>query len=567
MEENVEITENQEKKKSSAKKKWLIGIAAVVTVLLLIVVLAGARMENSIRSMVSSPESYYQWVEKNMAKETASVVAELYDNYLTQMEKSFDTGYKAELEVALSEVGQEVVTLLTGIAGVDVSWLESASIMVSGNVKDTAMQSLVEVALGKDTIVSLDVILDYAKEFVAYLAIPELSKQYIGLETDMDAEEVEIEQSKRLFVILQRELPDSAALEKMLQRYFFTIIEEIDAVEKAESILKVEQIAQKCTELEVTIDDDITGQVLEVLINELKEDTELKQYMIAIVDAFEAENIEGLKLGMSGEEAYEEFLAFLDDLEDKVDNFVDKMKNDDKTMVMNVFVDNQGMVIAREVELSDASSTIEAGLLIPRDGKEVAVNAYIIPKKDGEKYAIVGTGTIGGSGIAGDFAVEYNGAKLVNINVKDLDIASIRKGYLNGNFTMQMPDLIGDMIGSAYLGNTLSELQFIVDVRTEESSSDIEFSLVNGEEEWLKITTVAEFFNAKKVSLPEEKNKIAVKEVKDLEDYWNSIDWDGFIKHLEGTSLDSDIIDVFEELSKLTFEELYTYIQYLLLLE
>lgn len=567
MEENVEITENQEKKKSSAKKKWLIGIAAVVTVLLLIVVLAGARMENSIRRMVSSPESYYQWVEKNMAKETASVVAELYENYLTQMEKSFDTGYKAELEVALSEVGQEVVTLLTGIAGVDVSWLESASIMVSGNVKDTAMQSLMEVALGKDTIVSLDVILDYAKEFVAYLAIPELSKQYIGLETDMDAEEVEIEQSKRLFAILQRELPDGAALEKMLQRYFFTIIEEIDAVEKAESILKVEQIAQKCTELEVTIDDDITGQVLEVLINELKEDTELKQYMIAIVDAFEAENIEGLKLGMSGEEAYEEFLAFLDDLEDKVDNFVDKMKNDDKTMVMNVFVDNQGMVIAREVELSDASSKIEAGLLIPRDGKEVAVNAYIIPKKDGEKYAIVGTGTIGGSGIAGDFAVEYNGAKLVNINVKDLDIASIRKGYLNGNFTMQMPDLIGDMIGSAYLGNTLSELRFIVDVRTEESSSDIEFSLVNGEEEWLKITTVAEFFNAKKVSLPEEKNTIAVQEVKDLEDYWNSIDWDGFIKHLEGTSLDSDIIDVFEELSKLTFEELYTYIQYLLLLE
>ena len=567
MEENTKVTESQEKKKGSAKKKWLIGVVAVVAVLLLVVALAGARMENAVRKMVSSPESYYQWIEKKVAEETASVIAECYDNYLDQMEKSFNTGYKAELEVALSEAGQEVVgvlTLLTGMPSMDVSWLESASIMAVGNVKDTAIQSLVEVALGKDTIVSMDLILDYAKDFVAYLSIPELSKQYIGLETGMDAEEVGIEQSKQFMAVLQKELPSSATVEKMLYRYFSIMIEEMDEVEKIDGILKVEQIAQKCTELEVTIDDDIAEQVLEALIKELKKDTELKKYIIAIVDALEAEHIEDWELGMSGEEAYEEFLAFLDDLEDEVDNFADKMKNYNQTMAMNVSVDNQGMVIAREVVLSDVSSTVEAGLLIPRDGKELAMNAYLIPEKNGEKYAIVGTGTIVGPNVTGDFAVEYNGAKIVKMNVKDLNMASMRKGYLTGNFTMQMPDLIGDIVGSAYLGNTLSELQFILDIQTEESSSDIELSLVNGEEEWLKITAIAEFFDVKKVTLPSEKNTVVVEEVEDLEEYWNSIDWDGFIKHLKETPLNDDVIDVFQELSKLTFEELYTYIQYLL---
>lgn len=556
MEENTKVMENQEKKKHSSKKKWLIGIVAVVAVLFLVVALAGARMENTIRKMISSPESYYQWVEKNVAKETASVIAELYDTYLTQMGKSFNTGYKAELEVALSKAGQEVVemvTLLTGMAEMDVSWLESASIITVGTMNDTAMQSLIEVALGKDTIVSFDVIMDYAKEVVAYLAIPELSKQYIGVETGMDGQEVRIESSKHILEILKRELPDSATLEKMLYRYFSIIIEEMNKVEKTDSILKVEQIAQKCTELEVTIEDDITEQVVNALIKELKEDTELKQYIIAIVDALKAEYEE---TEVSGAEAYEKFLVFLDDLENE-------SKNYNQTMVMNLSVDNYGMVIARKVKLSDDSSTIEAGLLLPRDGKEIAMNAYVIPEKNGETYAVVGTGTISGLDMIGDFAIEYNGTKLVNINVKDLDIASIRKGYLCGEFTMQMPDIIGDIVGSAYLGNTLSELQFILNIWTEEDSSDIELSIVNGEEEWLKITTVAEFFEAKKVSLPEEKNTIVVQEVTDLKEYWNSIDWDGFINHLKETPLHSDVIAILEELSEFTFEELYMYILYL----
>ncbi len=536
--------------KGTGKKKLGIGIVVVAIVLVLVGVFAGARIENAVRKMVSSPESYYQWVEKQMIDDVASLVAQWYEKSLAQLENSFDTGYKTEVEVVLSEVGQDVISLLTGVGAKDLSWLSSSSIAVTGALKDTKIQSFVEFAFDKQKIMSVDVIMDYAQELLVYFAVPELSKKYIGIETGVDAGELGIEQSKQFVAILQKELPDSKTVEQMLSRYFSIIIKELNRVEKADDILKVEHIAQKCTKLEVTVDELVAETVLEALIKELKEDMNVKKYMVAIADACKAENINDFN--QSGEEIYEDFLTFLDDLENEVDNLVEN-----QTMVMDVFVDSYGAVIAREVEVSREESTIEFGLLMPRDKKEVAVNAYVIPKKDGNKYAIVGISEVNGGNINGDFAIEYDGTEIVNINAKDVEIASILKGNFHGLFTMQMPNLIGDMVGSAYLGSTLSELQFILDTQIEESYSNIELSVVNAGEEWLKIATISEIFEAEIVVIPTENTIVAVEKLQDLKEYWDSIEWETFIEHIKNTPLNNEYIDIFEALSKLTFEELY----------
>ena len=294
---------------------------------------------------------------------------------------------------------------------------------------------------------------------------------------------------------------------------------------------------------------------MEALIKELKEDTDVKKYIVAIGDALKAEKI--TNFDKSGEDVYRDFLAFLGDLEDEVDNLVEN-----QTIVMNVFVDNSGIVIAREVKVSSDEATIEAGLLMTREGKEVAVNAYVIPEKDGKKYAIVGTSGLNGLDINGDFAIEYDGTKIMEVNVTDVEIASILKGNFHGLFTMQMPNLIGDIVGSAYIGSTLSELQFILDTRIEELYSNTELSVVNAGEEWLKVTTMSELFEVETVVIPTENNIVLMEKLQDLKEYWDSIDWKTFIQHVQNTPLHNDYITIFELLSKSTFEELYQLIYF-----
>ena len=532
-----------------------IGIVVVI-VLILVGVFAGAKIENAVRKMVSSPEAYYQWVEQRMTDSMSSIVAQWYEKSLAQMENLFDTGYKAEVDVVVSEAGEEVVNLLVGTKEGELSWLASSSIAVTGALKDTKIQSLVEIGLGKQKVISVDVIMDYAKELLVYFAIPELSKKYIEIETGVDAEKIGILQLKQVLAILQKELPDSKTVEKMLNRYFSVIIKELNRVEKTENILKVEHIAQKCTELKVTVDEVTIEIILEALMKELKEDMDVKKYIVAIGDALKAEKI--TNLNQSGEEVYKEFLTFLDDLEKELDSLIEN-----QTMVMNVFVDNSGTVIAREVEVSGKESTIEAGFLMPREGTEVAVNAYVIPEKNGKKYAVVGTSALNGLKINGDFAIEYDGTEIMEVNVTNVEIASILQGKFHGLFTMQMPNLIGDIVGSAYIGSTLSELQLILDTRIEESHSDIDISVINAGEEWLKVTAMSELFEVETIEVPTENQIVVIDTLKDLKEYWDSIDWKTFIQHVQNTPLHSSYIDIFEALSKATFEDLYRILPFL----
>ena len=552
MEENVEVTKNQEK---PSKKKLFLGIG-VLAVVIAICAIFGAKMENAIRKLISSPESYYQWLEQGVAEETASNAAKFYEIYLEHMERAFDTGYKGELEVSLTEAGQNVVSLLTGIKQEQLSWLESVSVITAGTVKDTKAQSVIALELGQDTIISLDAIVDYAKGMFVYLAIPQLSNQYMGLETGLTKEEVGLEQIRQLFAILQEQLPDSETVEHMINRYLSVILKELNKVEKSSDILQVEHIAQKCTQLQVTVDKEIAEQVKKTILEQLRADEQLKTYVISIVDAIKSANISGFEVEKTGKQVYEDFITSLTKAEQE------SLETEYEKIVMTVFVDNDGTIMARKVEIFNAETITEFAVLTAREGKELVINAYVIPTKDGDRYELVGTGIIDGSNIVGEFAVQYNGTEIVQVTVENLDIISSAKGYIDGHFTMQMPAVIENMIDSAYFANTLSELQIGLEIQTGIDYSDVTVSLFNNEEKWFSIATITDICEAEEVVLPT--NMIAMETKDDMEVYWNSIQWDSFIAHLKQTSVNSEVISVLESLSKMTFTEVYFFAQIIL---
>ena len=165
-------------KKKGSKAPLFVGIAAVVVVLLVVFNLSS--IKNAAKRTFSSPENYYHWVEKNTAKEAAGTVSSIYANYFLDALKVYNMGTSAEVSVELDEAGQDMLSL-AGAAGVDLSWFKSASLTYEGYSKDNVMEMKYGLTMEKKNVLSADLIVDMAEEAV-YLAIPELSKTYIGVD-------------------------------------------------------------------------------------------------------------------------------------------------------------------------------------------------------------------------------------------------------------------------------------------------------------------------------------------------------------------------------------------------
>ena len=165
-------------KKKGSKAPLFVGIAAVVVVLLVVFNLSS--IKNAAKRTFSSPENYYHWVEKNTAKEAAGTVSSIYANYFLDALKVYNMGTSAEVSVELDEAGQDMLSL-AGAAGVDLSWFKSASLTYEGYSKDNVMEMKCGLAMEKKNVISADLIVDMAEEAV-YLAVPELSKTYIGVD-------------------------------------------------------------------------------------------------------------------------------------------------------------------------------------------------------------------------------------------------------------------------------------------------------------------------------------------------------------------------------------------------
>ena len=73
------------------RKKTIIGVAiAAIVIVVLVAIFAGPTIIAKTKKMVSSPESYYQWVEEKTVKEDISSFANMYDNALKNMGEAFD---------------------------------------------------------------------------------------------------------------------------------------------------------------------------------------------------------------------------------------------------------------------------------------------------------------------------------------------------------------------------------------------------------------------------------------------------------------------------------------------
>lgn len=550
-------------KKKGSKAPLFVGIAAVVVVLLVVFNLSS--IKNAAKRTFSSPENYYHWVEKNTAKEAAGTVSSIYANYFLDALKVYNMGTSAEVSVELDEAGQDMLSL-AGAAGVDLSWFKSASLTYEGYSKDNVMEMKCGLAMEKKNVISADLIVDMAEEAV-YLAVPELSKTYIGVDVSeipdisyyMDTLDNSTEYMDALKAILSK-LPEEKQVKDLTAKYLEIALNSIDDVNmKKGKTLKAEGVSESCTLLEVTLDADTLQNVIENVAEQLENDREVKAIIEKLCDEIAGLDLDELDgIDIDSEEVYEYFQDACSELADEAQYI-----SFDEELVMSLYVDGKGVIRGRSFEFNDGWSNYTVEILNPHKGGKIGFKAAVTV--DNQEFSIAGSGKESGGRVSGDFSAKYNGTAIVDLTVKNFDTDALKKGYLNGTVTVKAASGIGKVLyGMSSVPSMVTDLAVTVDVSMDGKSGKLAVSVAEDKDKWGTVSVSAKKESGKKASVPADKNTVFIEDYSDVEDYWDTVDLDSLINTLDKLDVPSFVTDILEDFADLDGDELLENAEYII---
>ena len=550
-------------KKKGSKAPLFVGIAAVVVILLVVFNLSS--IKNTAKRTFSSPENYYHWVEKNTAKEAAGTVSSIYANYFLDALKVYNMGTSAEVSVELDEAGQDMLSL-AGAAGVDLSWFKSASLTYEGYSKDNVMEMKCGLAMEKKNVISADLIVDMAEEAV-YLAVPELSKTYIGVDVSeipdisyyMDTLDNSTEYMDALKAILAK-LPEEKQVKDLTAKYLEIALDSIDDVNmKKGKTLKAEGVSESCTLLEVTLDADTLQNVIENVAEQLENDREVKAIIEKLCDEIAGLDLDELDgIDIDSEEVYEYFQDACSELADEAQYI-----SFDEELVMSLYVDGKGVIRGRSFEFNDGWSNYTVEILNPHKGGKIGFKAAVTV--DNQEFSIAGSGKESGGKVSGDFSAKYNGTAIVDLTVKNFDTDALKKGYLNGTVTVKAASGIGKVLyGMSSVPSMVTDLAVTVDVSMDGKSGKLAVSVAEDKDKWGTVSVSAKKESGKKASVPADKNTVFIEDYSDVEDYWDTVDLDSLINTLDKLDVPSFVTDILEDFADLDGDELLENAEYII---
>lgn len=530
-EKGMEIAGFGSEGKDSRKKIIPIAAAATVVVVLIAVIANFDRLNNFVHKTFSSPEKYYHFVEKKNVDELSSVIGDIYKLYLLDTKDAFDTTYSAGLSLELGKSGQDLLEL-AGIAGVDLSWLESVAFNGGFTIKDDRISANLSTAINKNDIASLVMAMDI-EEGEMFLQIPEMTDTYIGLDakdfmsTSQMNEMLDAwEEARETLDDTFDTLPSQKKVENFLKKYMSIAVNCVEDVEKKSRNLKVEGVEQNCTLLKVTLDADTLKDVLEAILDEAEDDKELEELFIDLGDVF----------GEDGGEIY-------DDLIDSLDYYLSNMRYfGGSELVMSVYVDGKGKVVGREMEIDG----VTVALLMPQKGSKFGYE-FSVRDNRSANIALTGSGKRSGDKIDGEFRLRYTGTPILDITTDNLDLKTLKRGQLNGKIQLGVGSGIGTVLGSVPVASILQNMRIGINAKTSADTFEYGVSLVYDDEDVGTVKVSAENKRASTVKIPSGKNVIYVEDVRDFEDWTETIDWDKVVTRLEKASFPRSVTRTVEK--------------------
>lgn len=340
-------------------------------------------------------------------------------------------------------------------------------------------------------------------------------------------------------------------MEVLANKYLELLLNCIDDVKmRAGKTVRVGSISQSCTAIEVYLDEDAVQDILTVFLKELREDDEMEELLYQVCDLAEELGLEPeTAYDLDFEDVYEAFQNRIDGILDSMDYYITYQNELD----MTVYVNNKGEIIGRTMKFPNSREEITITCLSPHRGNRFGYKCSVLT--NGEEIALTGSGKEFGNKISGSFTVKYEGFGIMDIEIRNLDIKSLKKGYLNGRFTIKAASELARMtdMDSSYI--RLSDMELEMDVSMDRSSEKWSMELREGKEVWGSLIISCKQDGGRKIRVPSTRYAVFVEDEQDFEIWWNTIDWNALIRRLDQSGMSPEAVEIAEEFRVMDIRE------------
>ncbi len=519
-------------KKKFPKKLLFIGLPVVLVVIAVICNLSA--ITGFFVKSFGSDSDYLRYVEVNGLKSYCDSVSTVYDAYVLE-NADMKIGETANISV---EVSDEGVTMLEELAGdeMDFEWLKNIDLNLETSI-DGNQSIKGNLKISDKDIVSIDMVNDLENQII-YLAIPELSEQYLGIELTTDDVSMMMDAMKEF----EKTLPSEKELNKLLKKYVKVAFDTISDAEMSKDTLDAGDFSKKCTTVEIEIDQRLVLEMANNILEEAKNDEELQNIVANFVT-----------LMAETDPTYEDvdvdsiFSDAMEEAQDDIIEQLDELDGDGEVAATLVdYIDGSHKIIGREIVVE--GETVAKYAMITKGGK------FGFEFNVADAFSVTGSGKKSSSTITGDFAVVVEEQEALKFSLDKFNTKKLEKGELDGKVTIAMGDDVAAIAeeelysSEAALISTLVDYNIEIVFNTNSKGGTTTFALLDGEEKLVNITSDVEIKNPSKISVPDASKVVEVTE-DDPEaamDYVDSMDITKIINNLESAGVPEEIVDAVE---------------------
>ncbi len=548
------------------KHKTLAIILAAVVVLLIVVAAFFKPLSNAVVKLFTSPAGYYHYVEKKYVKDTVKDIAESYALTRDAISDVDNMSVSGGMSLEFEGKGSSILDSIGEMIDVDLTWIKSLEFAGTESIKDKKTSSSGEFKVNGKSVLTSEIIADLS-DFNLYARVPELNTEYILLgeeffdELGIDLSEIADPENNTLDAVekINNSLPAKAKLISVLNECFKTAVDQVQNVKQINSKnISAKGVKQNVTVLEVKIDEETVENIIVNVCEELKSNNDVKESIYSLAEAYN----EYAGSDETGEEAYIAFTEALDDLIEDAPDFAEYYL-DEYRIEYKVYVNKNGEVIGRKVEISEISGSFEyvnsIEYLLTKKGKEYGFELNIESKNNTKNSkeiicALESKGECKGDKYTGSVKVVSDENDLdLDFDIKNLDFTKVWSGSISGNVVIPVDDsAISDVFGysaaMAVSGLVGKNLSLDIDFNIADSKSDFAVTLYTRDTKVATIKYNAKKTNASKISVPSEKKSFEITDSDDLLDWLLDIDFSGISKKLDKAGASADVLDLIDDL-------------------
>lgn len=412
-------------------------------------------VKNQVKLRISKPENYYAWVTEKNSSELASQIADSYREAIEERKN----GQHAQLSLKY-EASDELKNMLVDEIGSSdiIENFKEVKLGFDAMSKDSAMSGNVFAELNGESLLSLEMAAD-TQALDMLFRIPGLSDQWMIVSNVLDETDMsEMTAADPESVITPEEL------EQLIVKYvdlYNSLITDIE-IEKKEEVA-IGDINVNYTVAEMTLTEKQCSEIAAEFISAVKDDELIKSIMVDRTKAMTAEEFD---------EALENDLANV--------QHDDDYEYSEKTALLKTYIDPNGDIRGLSLDAEDDFS-----LIFGRDGDEIRGEAYVT--NDGEENFRADLKITENDDVYNGSLVMDSEGEIVTVEFTELSVADEKKGYVNGNISVSMPE----------------EQSFVLALMSDGSSQQISADIVVEDVNYGKLTVEIASENGAEPALPD----------------------------------------------------------------